>query len=253
MINMSIWDDDDRDSKRTLGTRDKEILWLKAKKRCENPACGKEIDFIDMEAGHGKAWSKGGRTTMKNSICLCHGCNKRQGTDTWATFLKKQGIEDKSTTMKKSLDTLSVSQLKSLAEKHHIKVKGSVEESWGDSYRKPPSKSQYISKLSKVITDSELNPNQVESKVPEVHSESKPIESQQIDSKPVPVVSKAFASKDSLKKLSIKQLKILAKNHNITVRGSVEEGFLEDTIIAPTKGKYIKKLIGVVSEEELKS
>ena len=52
---------------------------------------GKKIDYIDMEVGHkNKAHSKGGRTTLANSVCLCHGCNKRQGTDNWATFLRKQ-------------------------------------------------------------------------------------------------------------------------------------------------------------------
>ena len=75
--------------KRTLGTRDREILWNRAKKRCEN--CGKKIDSGDMQAGHKLAASKGGKATISNSVCLCYGCNKRQGTDSWAVFRKKQG------------------------------------------------------------------------------------------------------------------------------------------------------------------
>ena len=76
-------------AKRTLGTRDREILWIRAKKRCEN--CGKKIDLGDMQAGHKQAASKGGKATISNSVCLCYGCNKRQGTDSWTVFRKKQG------------------------------------------------------------------------------------------------------------------------------------------------------------------
>lgn len=149
--------DDDNDSKRTLGIRDKQIVWRRAKCRCENPACNKEIAFDEMQIGHKTAWSRGGRTTMKNSVCLCWRCNKLQGTDSWAKFLKKQGIEDNKTTAKNSLDTLSVSQLKSLAEKHHIKVKGRVEESLLSSYRKAPSKKSYINKLAGIVSEEEIN------------------------------------------------------------------------------------------------
>ena len=79
--------DDDYDSKRTLGIRDKKILYRNAKGRCGNPACGKKIDFDEMLAGHKIAWSKGSRTTLKNSVCLCYRCNNNQGTDSWTTFL----------------------------------------------------------------------------------------------------------------------------------------------------------------------
>ncbi len=37
--------DDDKDRKRTLGVRDKKILYRKAKGKCQNPACNKKIDF----------------------------------------------------------------------------------------------------------------------------------------------------------------------------------------------------------------
>ena len=83
--------DDDRDTKRSLGIRDKQILYDRAKGRCENPACRKKISFVEMVPGHKKAWSEGGRTTMANSVCLCYACNKKQGKDSWTVFLKKQG------------------------------------------------------------------------------------------------------------------------------------------------------------------
>ena len=151
-----MWDDGN-DSPRTLGIRDKQILYRNADKRCQNPTCGKKIDFDEMEVGHKTAWSKGGRTTFKNSVCLCHRCNKLQGTDRWATFLKKQGIEDPKSRLKESLRALTVQQLKSLADKHGVKVAGRVEEDWFESRRVAPTKTQYVNKLAAVVTKADLD------------------------------------------------------------------------------------------------
>ena len=151
--------DDERSSKRTLGERDKKILYRKANKRCENPACNKEIEYDEMQAGHKIAWAKGGRATLKNTVCLCWSCNNKQGTDSWATFLKKQGVKDKTSSQKEALDTLSISQLKSLAAKHYIKVKGARGGGglFEDDTRKAPSKKQYISKLKGVVSEEEIS------------------------------------------------------------------------------------------------
>jgi hypothetical protein len=75
--------------KRTLGTRDKQILYNRAKGRCE--ACRKKIGYDEMQTGHKNAASKGGSATLRNSVCLCARCNKLQGTDNWSTFMKKMG------------------------------------------------------------------------------------------------------------------------------------------------------------------
>jgi hypothetical protein len=75
--------------KRTLGIRDRQILYRRAKKKCE--ACDRRIEFDEMHAGHKNAASKGGSTTLRNSVCICARCNKLQGTDSWATFMKKMG------------------------------------------------------------------------------------------------------------------------------------------------------------------
>src|SRR3989344_7621246 len=77
--------------KRTLGIREKQILYHRAKGKCENPACRKKIEFSEMQTGHKTAASKGGSATLRNSVCLCYKCNKLQGTDNWATFMKKMG------------------------------------------------------------------------------------------------------------------------------------------------------------------
>ncbi len=153
--------DDERSAKRTLGLRDKQILYRNANNKCQNPGCRKEIEFDEMQVGHKTAYSKGGATTLKSSVCLCYRCNKLQGTDSWATFLKKQGFEVPKTpeqSMKQALETLTVKQLKQLVEKHHIKVQGRLEEDvWGDAQRAAPTKTQYISKLSGIVTNTELS------------------------------------------------------------------------------------------------
>lgn len=78
----------EKKKKRTLGKRDRDILFKRAKGICEG--CGKRIrDSTEMQVGHKRAYSKGGATTLANSVCLCYGCNKMQGTDSFATFKKK--------------------------------------------------------------------------------------------------------------------------------------------------------------------
>lgn len=85
----SLWgDDDERDTKRALSTRDKQILLARAHHKCEN--CGRRLPYEDMQVGHKNAWSKGGSTTLRNSVALCYRCNKLQGTDSWAKFQRKQ-------------------------------------------------------------------------------------------------------------------------------------------------------------------
>ncbi|MFC1931181.1 HNH endonuclease [Chloroflexota bacterium] len=149
--------DNGLDSKRTLGIRDRQILYRNANKRCQNPACNKKIEFDEMQVGHKTAWSRGGSTTLRNSVCLCYRCNKLQGTDSWATFLKKQGVEDPKTKLKNSLKALNITQLKALATKHKVAIRGKVIEDFFASRRVAPTKAQYINKLSGIVTEKELS------------------------------------------------------------------------------------------------
>jgi len=59
--------------------------------------------------------------------------------------------------------------------------------------------------------------------------------------------------KSALTKLTVAQLKELAKKHNLKVQGSVEEDWVEIRTFAPTKSQYVNKLVTVVSEKELVS
>lgn len=150
--------DDERDSKRSLTPRQREFVYIRAKKRCENPLCRKKLEFHEMQIGHKtKAWSKGGKTTITNSVCLCYGCNNLQGIDSWATFLKKRGYEDPKVKMKKALSSFTVQQLRALAAKHNVKVKGKIIEDFFASRRAAPTKSQYVNALAIVVTEKELS------------------------------------------------------------------------------------------------
>lgn len=99
--------------KRTLGTNDRDILYRRAKGKCEG--CGKKISQPEMQVGHKKAYSKGGATTLANSACLCYACNKNQGTGHLDTLKKKlagtYGKRTRKTTAKKTAKKASSSNL----------------------------------------------------------------------------------------------------------------------------------------------
>lgn len=156
---MSGWFDwgDDRDSKRSLTLKQRKILYKNAKGRCQNPACNRKITFDEMQAGHKyRSWAKGGETSLRNAVCLCYRCNKKQNQDSWAIFLRKQGVVEPKTKLKQSLQKLKLPQLKRLANKHKIKLKGKTVETFFSSYRKAPTKTQYVNKLSGVVTLKEI-------------------------------------------------------------------------------------------------
>ncbi|HUU63054.1 MAG TPA: hypothetical protein VMX96_03935 [Dehalococcoidia bacterium] len=144
--------------KRTLGIRDKQILYRNANGICDNPKCGRKIDFDEMEVGHKTAFSKGGNITLKTAKCLCHRCNKLQGTDSWDTFLKKQRVivTNPKAEMKASLAKLKLGELKQLAKKHDVSVKGKIVEYWFHDEHKAPTKAEYINKLSIIVTEKEI-------------------------------------------------------------------------------------------------
>jgi 5-methylcytosine-specific restriction endonuclease McrA len=104
---MSFLDDCDKKPKRTLGERDKKLLYLRANKKCDN--CGKQLEYHEMQVGHRKAYSKGGSITLANALCLCYGCNNLQGTRSWSEFQKAQ---NKPTSNERNNKTTSVPSTK---------------------------------------------------------------------------------------------------------------------------------------------
>ena len=153
---MGFWDDDEP-TRRSLGIRDKKILYDEiAKGKCQN--CGTAIKFSDMQVGHKTAYSRGGPTTLKTSVALCFGCNNKQGTDSWEVFQRKQGKTISSDKLRVILNRLSMPELKYIAKKHGVKLKGRTIEGGileDDSYQ-APSKSRYVSALVKVVSESEV-------------------------------------------------------------------------------------------------
>src|SRR6266567_888201 len=150
-----LWGDDEP-VKRTLGIRDKKILYDEiAKGKCQN--CGEEIRFSEMQVGHKTAYSKGGRTTLKNLVALCYRCNNLQGMDSWETFQKKQGKTIATNKLAGMLGKLSMRELKYLAMKHGVKLKGRyVEGGLQDDYYQAPSKKRYVKELAKVVSENEV-------------------------------------------------------------------------------------------------
>lgn len=57
---------------------------------------------------------------------------------------------------KKLLQKLSLRELKYLAQKHGIKVKGRISESWFDETRLPPTKKQYVNALAKELSEAQI-------------------------------------------------------------------------------------------------
>jgi hypothetical protein len=142
---------DERPTKRTLGARDRKLLWERANHRCE--ACGKLVDSGFMEVGHKTAWSRGGGTSLRNSVCLCHECNLKQGTDSWVVFLKKLGKEPEDLKRKNALKALTLTQLKYIAKENKIVLQSKTEENIFSSRRIAPSKTRYVNALSKLTPE----------------------------------------------------------------------------------------------------
>jgi len=59
-------------------------------------------------------------------------------------------------------------------------------------------------------------------------------------------------AKKALNKLSLRELKYLAKNHDLRVKGRTEEGFLSSTTFAPTKTQYVRALAKEMDEGKIK-
>jgi len=150
-----MWED--KPVRRTLGIREKQILWERAGHKCQ--ACEKEITFPEMQVGHKTAASKGGNATLRNCVCLCYKCNKLQGTDSWKSFLKKMGKQESGSAnsgVKSLLKGLPTPKLKFLAKKHKIKVKERTEEGFFQDYTLAPSKAQYVKALAKRLSEKDI-------------------------------------------------------------------------------------------------
>lgn len=58
---------------------------------------------------------------------------------------------------KSRLEGLSLRELKFVAEKYNIRIKGRIEQDFFDEIRLPPSKKQYVNKLAKIVPEEEID------------------------------------------------------------------------------------------------
>lgn len=122
--------------KRSIGVKDKHILYDTAKGRCKNPYCRKKISESEMQIGHKTAYSRGGSTNLRNAVCLCYACNRKQGTDSWEKFLKKQAIakgqaEPKTSKPKKSRKKRKRTQSLDMWGNPQLKIPKQPKFNWG--------------------------------------------------------------------------------------------------------------------------
>ncbi len=57
--------------------------------------------------------------------------------------------------------------------------------------------------------------------------------------------------REDLKRLTVSQLRYLASEKGVKVRGSVSEGFFQTTRTAPSKGKYVNSLAKTVATRDI--
>ena len=133
------------------------MVFLRDKGVCR--VCNEKVDPFNFEIGHDIAHSKGGKLTLQNAILLCSLCNKSMRTLSLKQMRKQLGLPEPVTEqqkVKKALDKLSMKELKYLAKVHDIRLKGKTEESLFSSTTSAPTKRQYITALSKEVTEDKI-------------------------------------------------------------------------------------------------
>jgi hypothetical protein len=67
-----------KDEKRSFSPEQRRLLWNSEEKRaCAR--CRRILTWNDFTIDHIKAWTKGGRTVLRNAQIMCRGCNSRKG------------------------------------------------------------------------------------------------------------------------------------------------------------------------------
>jgi len=156
---MSIFDDD-KPKRKTIPKAVKITVWNKyigadkAEGKCY--VCGRTIHVTDFDLGHNKAVSKGGGNNIINLRPICRTCNNSMRTTSIETF-KARHFDKPKANLKPALKALNITQLKLLAKKHNLKVKGRTEDDGWDTIKKAPTKQQYITRLSRIVTAKSLS------------------------------------------------------------------------------------------------
>ena len=152
-------DDQPKRKRKTIPRAVSNTVWAKYiginKPEGQCYVCRRTIHITDFDVGHNKAIAKGGKDNISNLRPICRTCNASMGTQSIESFKAKHFGQPKKD-LRPMLQSLGVQQLKSLAAQHGVKVSGRIAEGFFTSARKPPTKSQYVARLNKVVTEKEL-------------------------------------------------------------------------------------------------
>ena len=86
------------------------MVYVRDKGACR--LCNQKVDYFNFEVGHDLAHSKGGKLNLQNAILLCSICNKSMRTLTLKQARKALGIKSPENESKKTLNRLSMKELK---------------------------------------------------------------------------------------------------------------------------------------------
>ena len=137
-----------RDNRRAFGATQKSEILFQQNNKCA--ICHKPLDPRAIEYDHVKAWSWSGRTVTQNGAALCPTCHRIKTHHDRLKVIDKP--KKKKPLSKEDLNKLTPTQLKFLANKHNIKVKGTTynEYVFGvkvGSQTYPPTKLKYVNEL----------------------------------------------------------------------------------------------------------
>ena len=143
-----MWDEPKKTVPKKLLRR---MIWERDKGICQ--VCHRMADQFDWELGHNRARSRGGKLTFKNTYVVHSSCNRSQQTLSLKSVRRMIGApETEHDRVKRLLDSLTMKQLKDLAQKHGVKLHTKVREGFFEDTVVRPGKRQYVNALAKVVT-----------------------------------------------------------------------------------------------------
>ena len=64
-----------RDEQRLFGPLEEEIIWNRDGRKCQNPRCGRQINFNEATIHHVIEHVAEGRTILENGVLVCPECH----------------------------------------------------------------------------------------------------------------------------------------------------------------------------------
>jgi hypothetical protein len=91
-----------RDEQRLFGPLEKEIIWNRDGRKCQNPRCGRQVNFNEVTIHHVIEHVAGGRTILENGVLVCPEChaNRTEMQSLTPVFLEYlQQVSQRNTTV----------------------------------------------------------------------------------------------------------------------------------------------------------